>query len=261
MDWGIGAYERTAETLRDASRRIVRTAEIGRGMRVLDLGCGTGNAALEAAGRGAEVVAVDPARRLLDVCSARAAEAGLAVTVRDGDASGIPAEDGTFDVLLSVFGVIFAQDADRAAAEMLRVTRKGGRIVFTSWNPTGPIFEAGVILLQAMSRARPEPEARPMPAWGDPTFLEELFARHGATAAVEDATLGFRAASPSAWLEDQERHHPIWLTVRAALEGSPGAWEDARPLMLDALQRGNEDPAGFLTTSAYRVVTVTRPQG
>ena len=146
IDWGDGSYEHTAATLVAASERVADRAAIRAGTRVLDLGSGTGNAALAAARRGGSVVAVEPAQRLLDVARDRAAAENLALTCLRGDASAIPASDGAFDVVLSVFAVIFAPDAEQAASEMVRVLRPGGRIVMTSWTNEGAVAEAGRIV-------------------------------------------------------------------------------------------------------------------
>lgn len=258
MDWGDGEYERTAAALEAASRRAVETAAIAPGTDVLDLGSGTGNAALEAAGRGARVVAVDPSGRLLDVCRARADRAGLTVTTRPGDAGRIPAADASFDVVLSVFAVIFAPDAELAASEMLRVVRPGGRVVVTSWVPRGPIAEAGALLRDAMVVVDPSSAKRAAPAWGDPAFVRALFERRGAEVAIEEATIAFEAASPRAWFEDQERHHPIWRGVRDALSAHPGAWDRVRAQAVERLTAGNQDRSRFRATSEYLVVTARR---
>lgn len=109
-DWGVGQYERTAAQLAPTSVVVVERAAPQASERVLDLGCGTGNAALLAAGRGAPVTGVDPAPRLLDVARARAADEGADVTFALGEATAIPMESGSVDVLLSVFGVTFAPD-------------------------------------------------------------------------------------------------------------------------------------------------------
>src|SRR5215207_5902483 len=108
FDWGIGRYEHTATRLEPAARVVVEAAAPVAGERVVDVGCGTGNAALLAAERGAVVTGVDPAPRLLDVARAEAAARGLDVTFARGQAAEIPLEDGEADVMLSVFGVIFA---------------------------------------------------------------------------------------------------------------------------------------------------------
>ena len=143
IDWGLGRYERTAAQLAPASAVVVERAAPQPSERVLDLGTGTGTAALLAAARGATVTGVDPAARLLDVARHRALEQDLDVTFALGDAAAIPVEDGSVDVVLSVFGVIFAPDPVAAAAEMARVIAPGGRIVLSAWLPGGAVGDVG----------------------------------------------------------------------------------------------------------------------
>src|SRR5581483_1579747 len=103
--------------------------------RVLDVAAGSGNAALAAARRGAEVTATDFVPRLLETAARRAHTEGLELETREADAQALPFADGAFDVVLSTFGVMFAPDQDRAAGELLRVCRPGGRIGLTAWTP------------------------------------------------------------------------------------------------------------------------------
>src|SRR2546421_8721222 len=107
LDWGVGRYETTAEELRPVAAAVVERAAISPGDRVVDVGCGTGNAALLAALRGARTVGVDPAVRLLEVARARAVESGASATFLQGDAASIPVATDSADVVLSVFAVIF----------------------------------------------------------------------------------------------------------------------------------------------------------
>ena len=150
VDWGLGRYEHTAQQLRPAARVLVNHANVTRDERVVDVGCGTGNAALIAAGRGARVKGVDPAMRLLKVARGRAAARGLDVTFVHGEAASLPLADASADVVLSNFGVIFASDAVAAADELARVTAPGGRIVLTAWLPVGAIHEIGRAAMAAI---------------------------------------------------------------------------------------------------------------
>jgi SAM-dependent methyltransferase len=158
----------------------------------------------------------------------------------------LPVEDGSFDAAISVFGVIFAPDADRVVAELLRVA---GRLALSSWLPIGPIAAAGRILMSAL----PAPPWDP-PRWGDPDWVSALLERHGAEdVEVAEAALAFTAGSPAAWLEDQERHHPVWIWGRRTL--GEARWAALREESLAALEAGNEAPGAFRTTSRYLVVT------
>src|SRR4051794_29093284 len=142
VDWGVGRYEDTALQLLPAARVVVDRAEPQPGERVVDVGCGTGNAALLAAERGARVTGVDPAARLLGVAREQAAARGLDAAFTAGEAAALPLEDGEADVVLSVFAVIFASDARAAAAELARVTAPRGRIVLSAWIPRGAVHDA-----------------------------------------------------------------------------------------------------------------------
>jgi len=122
LDWSLGRYERIAEQFLPAARVLVESAAPGPGERVVDVGCGTGNAALLAAALGARVIGVDPASRLLEVAREDAAARGLDAEFAVGDAAELPLDDGSADLVVSVFGVIFAPDAAAAVAELARVT-------------------------------------------------------------------------------------------------------------------------------------------
>ena len=261
LDWSEGSYERTAETLEPAAIVAIEAAKVAPSARVLDLGCGTGNAALAAARLGADVVAIDPSARLVDVTRARAELEGLVrLRAAVGDASNIPAEDASFDAVVSVFAVIFAPDAERAADEMLRVTKPGGHIVITTWTPKGPIAQAGSILRGGMAVLDPASKTRAAAyGWGDPSFIQTLFQSRGAEATIEEKTLSFSASSPEAWFEEQATHHPVWMGIKRALLAShPEEWESIRDRSVAALSAGNEDPTCFRPTSTYLHVTVTR---
>lgn len=131
IDWGQGRYESTAPDLLPAARELVAAARIRPDEHVVDVGAGTGNVALLAAGLGARVTAVEPAARLRDVIS----QASSDVTAVDGTAASIPLPDGSADVLLSNFAVIFAPDPKAAIADMARVATPNGRILLTAWLP------------------------------------------------------------------------------------------------------------------------------
>ncbi len=260
MDWSDGDYELTAKALEPVAERVVKGLELRGGMRVLDLGCGTGNASLAAARAGAEVTAVEPAWRLREVAAARAAAEGLEqqLSVLMGEAASIPAPDGTFDVAVSIFALIFAPNAESGARELLRVTRPGGRIAFTCWIPRGPIAEAGLVLRKAAAPPAPEGPAPNPAAWGDPDWVTGLFTRLGAAkVAHEETALLFESPSPEAWFEEQEQHHPIWRGMRRMLDAQ--TWEGVRVKTLEALRAGNEASDGtFRSMSPYLIYTVTR---
>jgi SAM-dependent methyltransferase len=260
LDWGLGRYESTAERLLPAARVVIESAALQAGERVLDLGCGTGNAALLAAACGARVTAVDPALRLLDVARARAASEGADIAWLPGEAASLPVGDASTDVIVSVFAVIFAPDAVAAAAEMSRVVAADGRIVLSAWLPQGTLFEFNVAAGEAVNQALGAP-SRPAPfAWHDRDALSALLAPHGFTVEVEQHSLSITDTSPAAYLDGESREHPMAVAGLAVLEGV-GQAEAVRGRLLQILETGNEEPAGFQVTSRYVVATARRQAG
>lgn len=249
-DWGTGEYERTAAQLEPAAEVAVAALAPNEGDRVLDVGCGTGNAALCAARAGAEVVGVDAAPRLVEVARERAAREGFAAAeFVVGDARDLPVDDASFDAAISVFGVIFVDSPRETARELLRPVRPGGRIVVTSWVPEGAIHEA-----RRLTRAALGLPAEP-PAWGEPDTLRSLFAFHPVD--LDEQRLAFTDVSPHAWVHSLLDHHPAWLEARDALR-ERGGWEELVERLLDLFEAANEDPDAFRLTSRYLVATVHR---
>ncbi len=257
LDWGVGRYETTAEELSPVAAAVVERAAISSGDRVVDVGCGTGNAALLAAQRGAQTTGVDPAARLLEVARSRAAESGVTATFVQGDAASIPVATAGADVVLSIFAVIFAPDPGAAAAEMARVTAPGGRILLTAWIPEGAIQDCVGIFQKAVAAAIGRPAGPPPFAWHEQSALASLFAPHGFSVAVEPEELVITASSAREYLAIQGRDHPMSIAGRALLE-SRGEAEGVGGRALAVLEAANEDPTAFRVTSRYVVATATR---
>jgi SAM-dependent methyltransferase len=228
---------------------------VASGERVLDVGCGTGNASLAAARRGAIVTGVDPAPRLVEVATRRAADEGLRATFSSGNATDLPFETGSFDAALSVFALIFADDAERASGEIARVVRPGGRIVLTTWRPIGPVHEVGRLVRNAAVARNTELGVRSAPAWGEAEFVRKMFEGRGRVTLTE-RLLPIRAASADAWLADLLEHHPVWRAVGRLVGPESAAWRDVCDASLRILREGNEDPAAFCVTSRYFVVRI-----
>ena len=254
MDWSIGHYETTAEQLNPVSVAVVERASLSPGERVVDVGCGTGNAALLAALRGAHVTGVDPAARLLEVARARADKSGVSATFVQGDAASIPLPTASADVVISVFGVIFAPDAAAAAAEMARVTAPGGRIILTAWVPAGAINDCVGVFQKAVAAAIGLPPGPPPFAWHDQSALASLFEPHGFSVTVEQEQLAITAPSARDYLEVQGRDHPMSVAGQALLE-SRGELEGLGERALGILEAANENPSAFKVTSRYVVAT------
>jgi SAM-dependent methyltransferase len=257
-DWSMGHYEHTAAQLLPAARMVVDRAGICDGERVLDVGCGTGNAALLAAALGARVTGVDPAARLLEVARERVASEGLNATFESGDAAALPVEDGAADVVMSVFGVIFAPDPVAAAEEMARVATPDGRILLSAWIPEGPISQMGRAAREAIGKALgPAPAGPPPFMWHDQDALAGLFAPYGFDVSLERERIAFEAPSLDEYLDGEFDNHPLSVAGRALLE--PRGEADAlRARAREILAEGNESPDAFRVTSSYVVVTARR---
>jgi SAM-dependent methyltransferase len=256
-DWGVGRYETTAEQLVPAAITVVRAAAVRPGERVLDLGCGTGNAAFLAAEQRARVTGVDPAPRLLEVARTRAANEGLEIEFLGGDAASVPLGDASVDVVVSVFAVIFAPDAGAAAEEMARVAASDGRIVLSAWVPGGALSEMNGAAAETVRQALGAPAGPPPFPWHDLDSLSALLAPHGFRVTAEEHRLAFTAASPGEFLDRESRDHPLAVAGLAVLERM-GRAPALRDRMLEILQNGNEDPDGFRVTSRYIIATARR---
>lgn len=167
--WSGASYERIAEAFAPIHRRMVETVELRSGERFLDLACGTGGVALVAARLGADVTGLDISADQLAKADAAAESEGLTIRFDEGDAQALPYDDAAFDAAASAFGVIFAPDHERAADELTRVCRQGGRIAITSWT------EDGWFLLN--NRLRPGYEGLASIRWSDEDYLRGLLPR------------------------------------------------------------------------------------
>ena len=253
IDWDIGHYEQMAVELGPVAEQVVSLAHVQRGERVVDLATGTGNAALLAARAGALVTGVDTAPRLIDVARSRAVAEGSDASFVVADMEVLPFDDRSFDVALSVFGLIFAADASRAFDEMIRVVRSAGRALFSVWVPAGPI----AAMVATFGRALVAATGRRPPrfAWHDADAVDALAARHRASVQIHEGQLRITAASPEAYLEANEQQHPVSVAGRPALERA-GTYSRVRNEALRILHEGNEDPQAFCVSSPYRVIEV-----
>ena len=251
VDWGDGEYERTAATLVPSAERLVHSSSVAAGEAVLDLGCGTGNVALQAAALGARVTAVDPASRLLEVTARRARERGLEVHVVPGRAEAIPAGDGSFDLVLSHFALIFCDDEQLSLRELRRVLRPGGRLVFTSWLADGAVHAALDEFRRAVAAARGPSPARF--SWWDPEALRSLVGREFSQLEVTPETATFEAPSPEAFIDAFVETHPVGRFLSQLLDEA-GSLAETRQRAVAAASTGSETPDGFEVTSPYVVV-------
>jgi len=179
--WEKGDFTRIAGSMRESGKALVATLGIAKGLRVLDLGCGDGTTALPAARLGAEVLGVDIAQNLVEAGNRRAREQGLAnCRFQEGDASDLhELKDHTFDLVVSIFGAMFAPKPFDVAKEMVRVTRPGGRIVMGNWIPGDPTLVAQILRIST-SYSPPPPDGFVSPmTWGLEANVIERFAAAG----------------------------------------------------------------------------------
>jgi SAM-dependent methyltransferase len=196
--WASGDFAIVGTTLQIVGETLAEAADVRAGERVLDVAAGNGNATLAAARRFARVISTDYVPALLDKGRARAFAEGLAVEFRLADAEALPFDDGQFDVVLSTFGVMFAPDQARAASELLRVTRGGGRIGLANWTPEGFIGR----LFKLIGAHVPPPAGLKSPAlWGTEGHLKELFGTQAAQMNCERRHFNFRYASAAHWIQ------------------------------------------------------------
>jgi ubiquinone/menaquinone biosynthesis C-methylase UbiE len=229
-----------------AAEALCEHAGVSGRLRVLDVATGTGNAALAAARRGCDVVAVDFVPRHLEVAHARAAAEGLDVALLEGDADSLPVADASFDAVLSVFGAMFAPDQERTAAELLRVCRPGGVIAMANWTPDLEAF-FGIVATYA-----PPPPGLGSPLrWGTPDGVESLLGHGVSELAYEPRTITEHYASPDAFADFYcTRFGPIV----AVLEGldEPGR----RSLRADLRALGERHRAGTGVAARFEYLEV-----
>jgi ubiquinone/menaquinone biosynthesis C-methylase UbiE len=245
--WASGDYPSMVETfLLPLGPRLVAACGIGPGMRVLDVGAGTGNASIPAAEAGAEVTASDLTPELVDAGRARAEAAGLALDWVVGDAERLPFEDASFDVVMSSIGVMFAPHHQEAADELVRVCRPGGKIGLLSWTPDGMI--GAMFATMKPFAPPPPPGAQPAPRWGSEEHQDELFGDRVAWTSRTREVLEVTAFErPHEYAEHfKARYGPtIVARANAARNGQEAEFDAALDRFCDEWNRGTDDRARF----------------
>jgi ubiquinone/menaquinone biosynthesis C-methylase UbiE len=202
--WASGDYQMIATQIQIVAELLIEALDVHSTERVLDVATGSGNAALAAARRGCEVVGVDYVPGLLDRARRRADAEGLEATFVVGDAEALPFEDGSFDVVSSVFGAMFAPDQEQTANELARVARSGGRIGLASHSPEGFIGQ----LFKTMAKHIPPPAGLRSPIqWGTEERLRELFGDRIAQISFVKRQYVFRDRSPRHFIEYWRRYY------------------------------------------------------
>jgi SAM-dependent methyltransferase len=259
--WEKGDFTRIAETMRQSGEELVQRIGIGQGLKILDLGCGDGTTALPAAKLGADVLGVDIARNLVEAGNRRAAEQGLKnLTFREGDATNLqPLPDRSFDLVVSVFGAMFAPKPFDVAREMARVTRTGGRIVMGNWIPNDPTLVAQILKISA-AYTPPPPEGFVSPmTWGVESHVVERFGTAGVPAdriSFDRDTFTFRFNGPPAGLVNEFRDYygPTMNAFDAA--GKNGRAADLQREMEELFARQNTSAGTTTIPATFLRVTV-----
>lgn len=213
--WASGDYAVIGTTLQIVGESLAEALDIRSDDRVLDVAAGNGNATLAAARRFAKVTSTDYVPILLDKARVRAQAEGLTVRFLEADIEELPFADGSFDVVISTFGAMFAPEHARTANEMLRVTRSGGRIGMANWTPEGFI---GRLFRVIGAHVPPPAGVKPPPLWGSEAHLSELFAVPKARLHCERRFFNFRYRSPAHWLQVFRDYYGPVLKAFAALE-------------------------------------------
>ncbi len=263
--WEKGDFTRIASSMRASGEALVGRLGISKGMKVLDLGCGDGTTALPAARLGADVLGVDIATNLVAAGNRRAQEAGLTnLRFEEGDACELTGlGDASFDLVVSIFGAMFAPRPLDVAKEMVRVTKPGGRIVMGNWIPGDPTLVAQILKISS-SYSPPPPEGFVSPmTWGMEDKVVERFTAAGIPAeriACERDTLVFAApVPPSAFLSWFRNYYGPTMNAYAAADANGRA--DDLHKELDALFNAQNQSGDRNTTSipaTFLRVTVRR---
>ena len=250
--WSAGDYAIIGTTLQIVGERLCEAVDLRAGSSVLDVAAGNGNATLAAAHRFADVTSTDYVGVLLDRGRERASAERLSVKFQEADAEALPFADGRFDVALSTFGVMFTPNQEKAAAELIRVVRKGGKLRLANWTPDGFIGQ----VLKIVGRYAPPPSGiKPPTLWGTAARLGELFPGHDIK--VSEQTFTFRYKSPEHWLDVFRSYYGPTNRAFAALTAEKKAAMEAD--ILDLLEKLNSDRSGSLIIPGeYVEVVITK---
>lgn len=251
--WASGDFGQVGVRLQIVGESLCEAVDLLAGETVLDVAAGNGNASLAAARRFADVTSTDYVPALLDQGRIRADADRLPIAFQPADAERLPFPDGSFDVVLSTFGVMFAPDQPRAASELARVARRGGRIGLACWTPEGFLGR----LFDTMSAFVPPPAglASPM-AWGSEARLAELFGGRVSEIRSTRRTYAFRFRSAEHWVEFFRAFYGPTQKAFAALDGA--RQEALESALVDLLRDWNTNRGEALVVPADYLETVIR---
>lgn len=253
--WSSGDYAVVGTTLQIVGEELCEAMDIRAGQSVLDVAAGNGNVSLAAARRWCHVVSTDYVPALLDRARARATADGLAIEFREADAEQLGFADGSFDAVVSTFGVMFTPDHHKAAGEMLRVCRSGGKIGLANWTPDGFIGQ----MFKTLGKYLPPPAGALSPAlWGTRPHLETLFGAKAAQVRAENGNFTFRYRSPEHFLEVFRTYYGPVLKAYAALDGSQQTGLTQDLLRLIASTNKAHDGSMVVPSEYLEVVVIRR---
>jgi SAM-dependent methyltransferase len=255
--WASGDWDSCARLITPVGAVVLDRIDVRPGLDLLDVGTGTGgNVAIPAARRGARVVGLDIAPELFEHARRRAAEAGVDVEWVEGDAQELPFADESFDRVVSTFGAMFAPDHERAAGELVRVCRTGGRVTMTTWANDG--FAAGLFKLTGSFLPPPPAGVQPPPLWGVDSHVKDVFGAAGVTPDIAQETVELQFASEQDAVDDYANNFGPFVTARTVLEPQ-GRWAEFLEGLADLVHRFNRSADGTVRLSSeYFVITVDR---
>ena len=252
--WESGDFAIIGTTLQIVGESLAEAADVRAGERVLDVAAGNGNASLAAARRFARVTSTDYVPHLLDKGAARARAEGLEIAFEVADAENLPFADAAFDVVLSTFGAMFTPEHQRAAQEMLRVTRSGGRIGLANWTPEGFLGE----LFALVGRFVPAPPGIRSPVlWGSEPYIVGLFGPQASDLRCVRRHFNFRYRSAAHWIA-------VFRSFYGPTHKAFGALDDTRQSQLSAalselLERWNvAGPNSLVVPGEYLEIVITK---
>jgi ubiquinone/menaquinone biosynthesis C-methylase UbiE len=251
--WSSGDYAVVGTTLQIVGEELCEALDIRAGQKVLDIAAGNGNIALAAARRWCDVVATDYVPALLERARERARAERLDIEFREADAEALPFPSRSFDVVVSTFGVMFTPDQDRAAAELVRVCRPGGKIGLANWTPDGFIGQ----VFKAIGKYAPPPPGSRSPAlWGTRARIIELFEPQAASIKSAQRNFVFRYRSPEHWLEVFKSYYGPLLKTFAALD-APTRIALERDLKTLIAQLNRSGDGSMVVPSEYLEIVIT----
>ena len=252
--WASGDYAVIGTTLQIVGEQLAEACDLRFDERVLDVAAGNGNATLAAARRGCEVTSTDYVESLLDRGAERAKAEHLQVQFQTADVEALPFEDSSFDAVLSTFGVMFAPDHAKAASEMARVCRAGGRIGLANWTPQGFIGQLFKVL---GSHVPPPAGVQPPSRWGVEEHLQTLFGDRASAIAVTPRVFNFRYRSAAHFIEVfRTWYGPVHKAFAALPAEGAAALESDLADLLNRSNRAGQD--SLVVPSEYLEVVITK---